>query len=405
MAVNGKSIDDKYWSLRPCIEMWSTYRWPRVFVKRRELMLWRQALTAIAPYRRLNDRLGSWAAATHKKWEWWYDSIENTLYRNTGGGWDRYGSAQLINPAFQSHHFAKCAQNVVPPPDLEIAQVQQVTDETYRKMHTAPPFKAPSVHTDDFRTILNHWGGSWMWDHTTIVGHYSWVAEAAAANTLHVATDGSYMRHLAPDTYATAFILECTEGRGQYIGSFASSGSSSNAYRGELLGLLAISLVLRSVNTIYPELHCSVPVYCDCEGAIKRIRSIPTYLIPTNAKHAKILKLFLSYQGPSTITPEKHHIKAHQDDLTNFERLSWLAQLNCECDYNAKSHLLANLENPRDRLLPNELVAITIQGSNLTADTGTIRFHIGKQLARQFFTAKNILDPRQFDKVDWHHVS
>jgi len=37
MAVNGKSIDDKYWQLREENEQWSSYNWPRVYLTEADL--------------------------------------------------------------------------------------------------------------------------------------------------------------------------------------------------------------------------------------------------------------------------------------------------------------------------------------------------------------------------------
>jgi hypothetical protein len=54
------------------------------------------------------------------------------------------------------------------------------------------------------------------------------------------------------DLCSTAFFFECTVGTGKLVGSFAEFLASANAYRGELLGLMAAHLVLLGVNTLYP---------------------------------------------------------------------------------------------------------------------------------------------------------
>ena len=61
-------------------------------------------------------------------------------------------------------------------------------------------------------------------------------------------TDGSYIRELYPNLCFAAFVLECAKGQGQMIGSFSESLTVANAYRGELLGLMAIHLILLSIN-------------------------------------------------------------------------------------------------------------------------------------------------------------
>ncbi len=203
------------------------------------------------------------------------------------------------------------------------------------------------------------------------------------------------MRHLEPHTCAAAFILESTIGAGRLLGAIASSGPESNAYQGELLGLLAINLILQSVNTVNPILMGNITIHSNFMGAIRKIQDIPVSRLPAKTKHADILKILLTYDGPSAITTQYQHIAAHQDDTTSLEQLSQPALLNCECDHMAKSHLLRHLHNPQDRPLPWEALHVTIQRVKLTTASGpTIQHHVGQQLAWQFFNNKHI-----------HHVS
>ena len=64
------------------------------------------------------------------------------------------------------------------------------------------------------------------------------------------------------------------------------------AYRGELLGLLAIHLILLSVNAVYP-LEGTAVIYSDCLGALGRVRDLPLFQILTRCKHSYILKTIL----------------------------------------------------------------------------------------------------------------
>lgn len=49
MAVNGKSIDDRYWGSREDTKQWSSYIWPKVYLSVTDLECWHQVLMAIAP--------------------------------------------------------------------------------------------------------------------------------------------------------------------------------------------------------------------------------------------------------------------------------------------------------------------------------------------------------------------
>ena len=103
-------------------------------------------------------------------------------------------------------------------------------------------------------------------------------------------TDGSYIRELFPDVCAAAFVLECSRGRGTVVGSFDKQSANACAYRAELLGLMAIHLILLAANRLRPNLRGLAAVYSDCLGAINRVADLPESRIPTGWKHADILK-------------------------------------------------------------------------------------------------------------------
>ena len=104
-----------------------------------------------------------------------------------------------------------------------------------------------------------------------LVGKEDWIEKAIANCSCVAVTDGSYMRELYPNVCSTAFIFECTDGTGRLIGSFPEKTVSENAYRGELLGLTAIHLILRSINEMAPTSSGLVTIISNCLGAIGRV--------------------------------------------------------------------------------------------------------------------------------------
>ena len=78
------------------------------------------------------------------------------------------------------------------------------------------------------------------------------MAEAIRDNTLVAVTDGSYMKELYPTMNSCAFIFECSAGGGRLTGAFSEQMMAACSYRGELLGLLAIHLILLSINKLTP---------------------------------------------------------------------------------------------------------------------------------------------------------
>ncbi len=149
-------------------------------------------------------------------------------------------------------------------------------------------------------------------------------------------TDGSYMQELYPNICSATFVLECSKGQGCIYGAFTKATRVANAYRGELLGLLAIHLILLSVNKINQQLSGSVEIVSDCLGTLKRVTFLPLYRIQSRCCHSNILKTILVHCRGLSFTTYYLHIKAHQDDNASFNKLNRKAQLNCICDHAAK---------------------------------------------------------------------
>ncbi len=134
-------------------------------------------------------------------------------------------------------------------------------------------------------------------------------------------------------------MFECNKGRGCLIGSFSKSLNVANAYQGELLGLMAIHLILLSIDKINRAINRSAEIVSNCLGALRRITELPPYRIPSRCKHSDILKNILVNCRGLSFTVHYRHVRAHQDDSTPFKNLSRKAQLNCICDHTAKQRI------------------------------------------------------------------
>jgi hypothetical protein len=196
------------------------------------------------------------------------------------------------------------------------------------------PEQAPTPTT--FWEVLMSWGNSWLWDHVKVTGGDHWIYQAITEGMLVAVTDGSYIQEIYPDLCLAAFVLKCSKGRGRIYGVFTESSRVANAYRGELLGLMAIHLILLSVNKIRPQLSGSVEIVSDCLGTLKRVTYLPSYRIPLQCRHSDILKTILVHCRGFSFTTYYSHVKAHQDNNVTFAKLSRKSQLNCICNHTAK---------------------------------------------------------------------
>ena len=116
-----------------------------------------------------------------------------------------------------------------------------------------------------------------------MVGDTDWIAEAIRDNALTVVTDVSYIKEIHPHLFSASYILEYSPGRGRIVGAFPEQSLAACTCRGELLGLLAIHLILLSVNKVYPDLEGKAIIWHwgECEiyylPVFRHTENTPTY--------------------------------------------------------------------------------------------------------------------------------
>ena len=149
-------------------------------------------------------------------------------------------------------------------------------------------------------------------------------------------TDGLYTKELYPDLCSAAFVLECSKGRGKIFGYFLEQLVSAGAYQGELLGLMAINLILIAVNKVSTTLQGRAQIYSDCMVAFGNVATLPTNRITCRCKHSDILKNITVNCQNLTFTCSYSHVKEHQYDDMAYQYLSRPSQLKCIMDDHAK---------------------------------------------------------------------
>jgi hypothetical protein len=270
-------------------------------------------------------------------------------------------------------------------------------------MPCANPFPAPK----SFLEVLQSWGNTWLWEHLQVTGGVSWLHDSIVDGSMVAVTDGSYIRELLSNLCLSAFVLEYSKGCKRIVGTFLEALLVANANRGELLGFMAIQLILLSVNKLHSNLARSVEIVSDCLGALKQVTYLPPYCIPSRCCHSNILKTILVHCWGLSFTTHYSHPKAHQDNKALFANLSQKTQLNCICDHAAKQRIAINgSEGPiLGWMLPLEPISIFANGKKMTLETDSlIRFWVQRQLAHTFFHEQKILSNVQFNNIDWTSV-
>jgi hypothetical protein len=194
-------------------------------------------------------------------------------------------------------------------------------DDDFRELEEEPPTL--------FWQVLLKWEQTWMWNNIRWEGDDNWIAQSIRQGTCIAVTDGSYMRTLYPDIHSAAFVLECSKKTGRIWGSFAEPSRCACSYRGELVGLMAIHLILLAANEVNPGLTGHVKIFSDCLGALDKVKNLPPARIPTGSAHSDVLKNILVNCSAISFDRYYSHVSAHQDDHADFTSLSCEAQLNC----------------------------------------------------------------------------
>ncbi len=275
---------------------------------------WQEAMDGICPSWLRVHSFGKYVAETHRihPWQWCPDS--STLLHSAAGSttMDAYS-----NTTKKSNRYTKTADCSWQKRG-DMCLVEEIQPGVFRVMSTAR--KAPTApFTSSFLDVLRKWGFTWLWELMSVEGGTEWVSGAIQDRFLVAVMDGLYISQLYPTLCLAAFVLECAKGCGKIIGSFSESTLAANTYRGELLGLMAIHLLLVSVNRVHNTLGRSVEVVSDCLGALKRVVHLPPYWIPSRCKHLDILKNIHVNCQDLTFTLYYLHVKAHQDDNVTFD--------------------------------------------------------------------------------------
>jgi hypothetical protein len=354
----------------------------------------------ICPSKSKAKTVSKFISATHRIWQWAWDKEDSTLHkiRHDSLTEDVFVSGRKPNRFHYSHTQQHKEHNTV-------CSVESTLEGEHFRLTSIAPIAIPNPAQTTFMKVLNSWGNTWLWKHMTITGRVTLVEESIADGMLLAVTDGSYIRELFPNVCSAAFVLECSKGQGRIFGAFTEASCVVNAYRGELLGLMAIHLIILSVNKMNPKLSRSEEIVLECLGALKRVTYLPLYRIPSRCHHSNILKTILVHCRGLNFTTYYLHIKAHQDNNVSFNKLSRKVQLNCICDHHAAKQRMATdgMDGAKSSgMFLLEPVGLFIGDKKMTSNTGDqIRFWAHRQLGKESFNDHKILLHSQFESIDW----
>lgn len=399
--ADGNTINPKYLQPRETGERWSTLRFGRQQPSHTAFQLWREAIGHLTPNGRRRQKLGDFISHTHTIWTWRYDPTREIMFHTSNQQTRKYVKQNSVRRArhsiftLQGPTAEDTSQTYLCSADESRADA--IVLKSYIKY---TPRNEKFTH---FLDILKSWQYPRIWKGLKFTGDGTWIYDAIKDGTLIGVSDGSFLRELHPNVCSAAIMFECTQGRGQLSLSFSDRSPYANAFRGELLGLMAIYLILHSISELLPTLTGQVDIFSDCMGALQTLSNLPPSRIPPKWKHADILKIISLHGQHIPFHRRFFHVKAHQDDTSDWSTLTRPAQLNCACDVAAKREIIENsTDTPAYPQLPSEVLSIVVDHHKLTSDTDSIlRYTSHKAEARTLFISQRILTADQFDEIAW----
>ena len=415
-TLDGRSISsDMIWGNRSPLH--SKLKFPPECPTAKDWTTWISTWTAATSTGlSLQEPLGDWLKPPHFTWPWRYNEDLGELYILGQDGYNVYRRACNAWSTRSSSLFRQTLvyQNTADGSFVSPDCIPSPTGCQY----TTPSLGSTWGEESDLSTALGFWdqvrdwGGLWMWEmifpDVGLGFDVNWMISALKAGTLVGVTDGSYDRQKHPDVCAAGWIIMDVTTGSRLAGSFAEYSASASSYRGELLGLCAINVILLALSKVGEVTNRpSITVWCDNKGAINRA-SDSSRRIKCGRPCADILRTLRSIRAELPLAASFRHVKSHMDDKLSWEQLSLEQQLNCDCDALAKSSITRALESAQVKtlqhagLLPKEAVALFVSQHKITSDpTNSLRYLLGKKEARRFLTSEQGWTEEQFDSVGW----
>lgn len=244
----------------------------------------------------------------------------------------------------------------------------------------------------------------------------SWLVEAMRNGTAVLVTDGSFDRKRAPLVSGAGWVITCRTARKFLRGSFYETSISASAYRGELLGLVALHTLALALAQFYSLEKAVGKMCCDNMGALGQSSKV-SKRIRTGAKQADLLRSIRTIKSHALLHFQYEHVDSHMDRIKLWRYLTLEQQLNVDCDRQAKAAVHRSFfgapTSRGEQLLPLEKAAVFVGGNKLTTDVASeVRFCLGEGEARAFYTAPNTPEgqgrgwtPARFNAVDWEGIS
>ena len=196
--------------------------------------------------------LGKWLNHSHRCWEWYYDEGNDVVQRVEGSSISFYHPSSPTPRTRSSQIYIKLRTETNAVPLSLPVSVTVPSDTAICKLESGPPLCVPISCPQDFWSYLWLLGGDCMWEHIEHEDQdISWLVKATRCGSAVMVTDGSFDRKRAPLISGAGWEITCRKARTFLKGSFFEISTSASAYRGGLLGLVALHTPIYAITQYY----------------------------------------------------------------------------------------------------------------------------------------------------------
>jgi hypothetical protein len=222
-------------------------------------------------------------------------------------------------------------------------------------------------------------------------------------------SDGSYDEKRAADICSCAAMIRCrlTGKTASVTWVEKSDRFSADNYRAELLGGIALQLIVR---TACDGKHLSPSIRprfgCDNKGVVYH-GNHPWRPIAAKQLQADLLRYYKELVRTSPFKCTMIHVHGHLDQYLPLDLLTSIERLNCECDKLAGIALDEALLSGQfiSRVFPGEDLVVLLDGDKLSGSyERSILRDWGDKQARVHYHMRNILPSHLFEEVYWDGI-
>jgi hypothetical protein len=260
---------------------------------------------------------------------------------------------------------------------------------------------------------LHSWENQSLWRNLRVDNGGDWILNSLVAGALDIVHDGSYMKKVSPKVCSMALWMRCRLTQQSLKCSWVELSNSADNYRGELLGAVCCSLILKAAASA-PAAYPRQPLerYCDNMGVVKHGNRLYSTLRDKQAQ-ADLIRLIRSLDEALPFKCRYVWVESHTDSKYKRRRaISEKEAMNQVVDVDAKAALVDGILTNQFILsrFPFETIRIYAGAKKLTGPLRPfITSHHSKKVARKVYgwdpdRGKKLVSEEDFDLVFWEII-